>query len=367
MLAGEEADHPLDAEAASGEVEVAHERVVLDLPCPAGDPADGDDADEHAPDEDRGDREKGGEEPCAPSLSSSNTTAASVPTNVTIPENKLTSTSGTLADYNYAEDGVGNITQIHDAVVPTFNRDFGYDDLNRLTAANSGSSLWESGSFTYDAMGNMTARLLGASGASFAYSGATPKLSSVTDPDGSRSISYDTSGNESSVGSASYTYTPRNLLASGDWFTYTYDGRGVRTVTTAQTPPAEIVSLSFAPSTVTGPSTSTGTITLSAPAPAGGLTVYLWTDNDAIAKIPSRVIVPVGAANATFGVSLLEVQTDTAATIRAAAGASTTSATLTVRETPRQVTALSLNPTAVAAALPSTGKLDARSIGVVPL
>ena len=47
------------------------------------------------------------------------------------------------------------------------------------------------------------------------------------------------SGNESSVGppggrrlaDGSYTYTPRNLLASGDGFQYIYDGWNRRTVT----------------------------------------------------------------------------------------------------------------------------------------
>ena len=77
-------------------------------------------------------------------------------------ENKLTSGLGVLADYQYSEDAVGNITAIRDAVDPSYNRDFGYDDLHRLTRANSGSSLWGSGAYTYDAMGNMLSLSLGA-------------------------------------------------------------------------------------------------------------------------------------------------------------------------------------------------------------
>ena len=46
----------------------------------------------------------------------------------------------------YAEDAAGNITQIHDAVDNSYNRHFAYDELNRLTAANTGASLWGSGS-----------------------------------------------------------------------------------------------------------------------------------------------------------------------------------------------------------------------------
>ncbi len=156
-----------------------------------------------------------------------------------ISENKL-SGSSTIADYLYAEDGVGNITQIHDATNATYNRDFGpYDDLNRLTTATSGSSLWGSGTgngYNYDKMGNITSLQLGTlHTASFSYSGTLPKLTSVTDSTlnsgNPQAIGYDAAGNETSVGAATYTYSPRNLLATGDGLTYSYDGFGRRTVT----------------------------------------------------------------------------------------------------------------------------------------
>ncbi len=141
-------------------------------------------------------------------------------------ENKLTSASGTIADYNYAEDPGGNILQIHDAVDPTFNRDFGYDDLNRLTTANSGSALWGAGGYSYDAMGNLLTSALGSHNTTFTYSGTTPKLSSVVENGTPRNITYDPAGNEMAVGSSSYDYSARNQLVGGDRSTYTYDGRG---------------------------------------------------------------------------------------------------------------------------------------------
>src|SRR6202140_2706299 len=149
-------------------------------------------------------------------------------------ENKLVKGS-TLADYLYQEDAVGNITQIHDALTAGYNRDFGYDDLNRLTTANSGTSLWGTttgNGYTYEAMGNLTSLPLGAGRlASFAYSGTLPKLASVTENSSNRPVSYDSAGNETQVGSAAYTYTPRNLLASGDGLSYASDGWNRRTVT----------------------------------------------------------------------------------------------------------------------------------------
>ncbi|HXM19608.1 MAG TPA: RHS repeat-associated core domain-containing protein [Candidatus Tumulicola sp.] len=137
-----------------------------------------------------------------------------------------------LADYTYAEDGVGNITGITDTVSTGFNRTFGYDDLNRLITANTGASLWVTGSYTYDSMGNMkTLGLGGSRTASFSYSGTLPRLTSVTENGTPRSVAYDAAGNESNVGTATYGYGTRNLLESGDTLTYTYDGWGRRLVT----------------------------------------------------------------------------------------------------------------------------------------
>ncbi|HEV7570810.1 MAG TPA: carboxypeptidase regulatory-like domain-containing protein [Thermoanaerobaculia bacterium] len=148
-------------------------------------------------------------------------------------ENKLTSGLGVLADYQYSEDAVGNITAIRDAVDPSYNRDFGYDDLHRLTRANSGSSLWGAGSYAYDAMGNMLSLSLGPQRQSaFAYSGTLPKLTSVIENGSARAVSYDAAGNEQAVGGDSSSYSPRNLLTAASGLAYGYDSRGLRTITT---------------------------------------------------------------------------------------------------------------------------------------
>jgi YD repeat-containing protein len=147
-------------------------------------------------------------------------------------ENRLDAGPGSaspIADYLYSEDAVGNVTAIHDALDATFNRDFGYDDLNRLTGASTGSALWGPGSYSYDPMGSMTALALGASRtATFSYSGMLPKLTAVNENGVSRAIGYDAAGNEIAVGSGTFSYSARNLLALGDGLAYTYDGRGVR-------------------------------------------------------------------------------------------------------------------------------------------
>jgi YD repeat-containing protein len=144
-------------------------------------------------------------------------------------ENRLDGGSGPIADYLYGEDGVGNITSIHDAINATFNRDFAYDDLYRLTGASTGTSLWGPGGYSYDAMGNLQSLGLGSTrAATFSYNGTLPTLASVVENGTTRAVTYDAAGNEVGVGAGSFTYSARNLLASGDGLSYTYDGRGVR-------------------------------------------------------------------------------------------------------------------------------------------
>jgi len=64
-----------------------------------------------------------------------------------------------------------------------------------------------------------------------------------------------------------------------------------------------LVSLSLNPNSVVGLlGTSTGTVTLNAPAPAGGAVVTL-SDNSAACNRPATVTIPAGATSATFTVT----------------------------------------------------------------
>ena len=183
-----------------------------------------------------------------------------------IQRNTLTGNPGMIADYSYTEDAVGNITSIHDLVDASWNRDFAYDDLNRLVTANSGASLWGPGSYRYDAMGNLLARDLGGMKEvdpndplvrthpfsmraeslpipgsvheTYAYLGTTPKLTTITWDSIDHTMTYDAAGNETHY-FATRTYSPRNLMSSiaedsednrPHTVSYGYDGRGVRVV-----------------------------------------------------------------------------------------------------------------------------------------
>ena len=76
--------------------------------------------------------------------------------------------------------------------------------------------------------------------------------------------------------------------------------------------------VSFSPATVGSGATSTGTVTLSAAAPATGATVSLTTNKATIAKIPASVLVPAGQTTGTFPIQIGSVTANTYVTISAA-------------------------------------------------
>jgi hypothetical protein len=152
-----------------------------------------------------------------------------------------------------------------------------------------------------------------------------------------------------------------------------YDGpTGWGTPNTAGTPapppppaPAPTVSaLALNPTTVTGGASgsSTGTVTLSGPAPTGGATVTL-SSNNAAATVAASVGVAAGATSATFPVTTSAVTTSQSATITGTYNSSSRSAVLTVNPAPAgpTVSALALNPTTV------TGGASGSSTGTVTL
>ena len=88
--------------------------------------------------------------------------------------------------------------------------------------------------------------------------------------------------------------------------------------------------LSFKPSYVRGGHLSAGTLTLSASAPPGGVTVALSSDHPGVAHPPSFVFIPGGKSSVQFAVNTFPVKSTTTVTITATAGASHVSGTLMV-------------------------------------
>ncbi len=85
--------------------------------------------------------------------------------------------------------------------------------------------------------------------------------------------------------------------------------------------------VSIDPTSVASGQSATGTVTLSAPAPAGGIIVALSSSDATNASVPTSVVVPEGADHATFTVQTSAVTT---ATITASFDGAQRSATLNV-------------------------------------
>ena len=123
-------------------------------------------------------------------------------------------------------------------------------------------------------------------------------------------------------------------------------------------PPPTLTSLTLSPTSVTGGDSSTGTVTLSGPAPSGGAQVALSSSDTLVATVPSSVTVAAGATSATFTVRTSAVTASATVTISASYAAVTKTASLTVNPAPPPtptLTSLTLSPTSVIGGRSSTG------------
>ena len=91
-------------------------------------------------------------------------------------------------------------------------------------------------------------------------------------------------------------------------------------------------SLTLNPTSVKGGSPSTGTVTLSGPAPSGGAVVSLASSNTNVAVVLASVTVPAGATSASFSVTTRRVPRPTSVVISAAYNNTSKSAKLNVKK-----------------------------------
>ena len=89
-----------------------------------------------------------------------------------------------------------------------------------------------------------------------------------------------------------------------------------------------VSSVTLSPTSVKGGTSSTGTVTLTGIAPAGGLVVSLSSNK--AATVPASVPVPTGSRSAVFTITTSTVKATTSAAITATGGGTKASATLTV-------------------------------------
>lgn len=102
------------------------------------------------------------------------------------------------------------------------------------------------------------------------------------------------------------------------------------TITLLPPASAALTSLTLNPSTVVGGASSTGRVTLSAPAPSGGIVVNLSSSHPYRASVPATVTILSGSSSATFAITTTKGNRKITTTIKASQGSIIKSATLTV-------------------------------------
>jgi hypothetical protein len=129
-------------------------------------------------------------------------------------------------------------------------------------------------------------------------------------------------------------------------------------------PAAALASIGANPTSVAGGSGATGTVALTAGAPAGGVLVTLWSPSAAV-QVPASVTVAQGATSATFAIATTTVTTTTATTIAATYAGVTRSVAFTINApAPPPPTAPALSSLAISPAIITGG---ANATGTVTL
>lgn len=116
--------------------------------------------------------------------------------------------------------------------------------------------------------------------------------------------------------------------------------------------PAQLISVSINPATVTGGTSSTGTVRLGSSAPAGGISIKLAGSSKS-ATVPAAVVVAAGKTSANFIVRTAGVAKQTIVTITASQGTNVKTTTLTINAP--VLISLKLSPATVKPGNTSTG------------
>lgn len=107
-------------------------------------------------------------------------------------------------------------------------------------------------------------------------------------------------------GSASTTFSVTTVAAGTPTISASSGGgtrNAVLTITGGTTTTVSLANMTLASSSVAGGSLMTGTVTLSAAAPAGGTTVGLSSSDSSVGSVPASVTVAAGSTTATFSVT----------------------------------------------------------------
>lgn len=133
-----------------------------------------------------------------------------------------------------------------------------------------------------------------------------------------------------SVGSVSGS--PSSLIRWGaNGLAFRTSGGQLFLIRTSLITAAQPVSITLSPAQVAGGITTTGLVTLAAPAPSGGVTLLLSSNNTAVATVPPSLTVAAGLTTASFAVTTQPVTDTTSVMVSAASNGTLVSDELTVQ------------------------------------
>jgi hypothetical protein len=178
------------------------------------------------------------------------------------------------------------------------------------------------------------AALLSVSASPGTVVGGNPSTGTVTltsaAPVGSASVALSSAGSAVSVpasvtvspGASSATFGITTAAVANQTLTTlsaSYNGvTKTTTLTTNPAPSAALATLTLQPASVTGGSTATGTVTLTAAAPGGGAVVALSSSIPGYASVPTHVLVAAGQKSGAFAIATTRPKKSVGVTISAA-------------------------------------------------
>ncbi len=151
-------------------------------------------------------------------------------------------------------------------------------------------------------------------------------LVTVTDNNGVAAVSNITVAAGQTTGSSTVTTV---AVSSDVTVTVTATANGTTKTATLDVDAPVVTSLVLNPSTVRGGLGSTGTVTISSPAPSGGLTIAI-SDTSSNVGTPSSVVIPGGSTSVNFAITTSSVGSNQTKQVKATLNGVITSANLTL-------------------------------------
>lgn len=272
-------------------------------------------------------------------LSSNNTAAATVPANVTVAAGTKTATFPVTTFTVTTSTNVGITASLNSASATgtlTLNPASGLQGVTLNPTMVYGTQV-STGTVTLQANAPVGGTVIGLSSSNTTVAKVP---ATVTVAAGSNT--------------ATFSVTSQNVASdSTATISATLNGSSVGALLTVKV--AVPSTLTLNPTEVRGGKPSTGTITLTGPAPTGGLKVNLLSSNTAAATVLATMTIAATKTSGTFPVTTLGVASQQTSTISGTAKGVTVQATLTVD--PAVPKSMTFNPTSVVGGNPVTATL----------